>query len=92
MEATMKFRAKFAVTMIALTFVLGSAYVTHAGSAHHQIGQGSDKAVSSDNGNIVEPSGQAAKASTGPYKYNYNERHGVTNDFGQDKAGNLTKF
>ena len=90
----MKLRGKFAVTMFALTFVLGSAYIAHAGSAHHEIGQGSAKVVSSDNGNIQEqePSGPAAKASTGPYKYNYNERHGVTNDFGQDKASNLTKF
>ena len=88
----MKLRAKFAVTMFALMFVLASAYIVHAGDrAHHLMGQGTDKAVSSDNRNIQASSGPAAKA-PGPYKYNYNQRHGVTNDFGQDKAGNPDTF
>ena len=88
----MKLRAKFGVTMLALMFVLASAYIAHAGDAmNHQTGQGTGKAVSSNNQNIQAPSGPAAKA-PGPYKYNYNQRHGMTNDFGQDKAGNQDSF
>ena len=83
----MKLIAKSAVTIFALTFVLASAYIAHAGEAHQQMGQGTGKAVSSDNQNVPAPVGPAAKA-PGPYKYNYNQRHGITNDFGQDKAGN----
>ena len=82
----MKLRAKFAITMIALMFVLASAFSALAGDAkNQQMGQGKGKAVSSNNQNIQAPGGPAAP---GPYKYNYNQRHGVTNDFGQDKAGN----
>ncbi|MGA2223969.1 MAG: hypothetical protein ABSH41_05955 [Syntrophobacteraceae bacterium] len=81
----MKLIAKFAVTIFALTFVFATAYIANAGEAHHLMGQGTGKAVSSDNQNTQASIGPAAP---GPYKYNYNQRHGITNDFGQDKAGN----
>jgi hypothetical protein len=90
MEVTMKLRTKFGVTMLALMFVLASAFIALAGDAtNHQMEQGTGKAVSSNNQNTQSPNGPAA---SGPYKYNYNQRHGVTNDFGQDKAGNQGTF
>ena len=49
------------------------------------------KNVLGNNQNIQAPSGPAAKA-PGPYKYNYNQRHGITNDFGQDKTGSPDTF
>jgi len=92
MEVTMKLRAKYGIIMLALTFVLASAYIAHAGDGmDQQMGQGTDMAVSTNNQNIQAPSGPAAKA-PGPYKYNYNQRHGITNDFGQDKTGNPNTF
>ena len=90
MEVTMKSRAKFGVTMLALMFVLASALIALAGDGtDQQTGQGAGKAVSSNGQNIQAPSGPAAP---GPYKYNYNQRNGKTNDFGQDKAGNQASF
>lgn len=29
---------------------------------------------------------------TGPYKYDYNNKHGIANEFGLDKAGNPNRF
>ena len=86
----MKLRAKFGVTMLALMFVLSSAFIALAGDGtDQQTGRGTGKAVSRNNQNTQPPVGPAAP---GPYKYNYNQRHGMTNDFGQDKAGNQDSF
>ncbi len=80
----MKMIGKFSVSMLALMFVLASAYIARAGEAKDtQMGLGAGKEVS------TAPAGPSVKA-PGPYKYNYNARHGVTNDFGQDKTGNHT--
>ncbi len=87
----MKFRAKFAVIMFVFMFVLASAFIAYAGSAANQLGQGAGKAVSTDNQDTKVPSSRTAKA-PGPYKYNYNQRHGITNDFGQDKTDNPNTF
>ena len=87
----MKFRAKFAVIMFVFMFVLASAFIAHARSATNQMGQCAGKAVSTDSQDTKVPSSRTAKA-PGPYKYNYNQRHGITNDFGQDKTGNPDTF
>ena len=88
----MKLRAKFGVSMLALMFVLASAYIAHAGgSMDQQMRQGAGKAVSTNNQNVQALFGRYAKA-PGPYKYNYNQRHGITNDFGQDKTGSPDTF
>ena len=88
----MKLRAKLGVSILALTFVLSSAYISHAGGGmDQQMRQGEVKTASTNNRNVQAPFGRTAKA-PGPYKYNYNQRHGITNDFGQDKTADPDTF
>ncbi len=77
----MKLRAKFGVIVVALTFVLGLAYIAHAGSGtDQQVGQSTDKAVSSNSRNVNSRGAVRVDRDFG-------ERHKWdTNQFGDDRA------
>ena len=67
---------------LAVAFVFWAPNSARAGHAKNVLG---------NNQNTQAPYVPAAKA-PGPYKYNYNQSHGITNDFGQDKTGSPDTF
>ena len=79
----MKLRAKFGVVMLALTFILASAYIADAGGGtDQQTVQHTDKEVSGYSRNIN--SGGAMRVDKDLYPFHY----GDTNQFGDDEAYN----
>jgi hypothetical protein len=82
-EVTMKLRAKFGVIMLALTFVLASAYIADAGDGtDQQTVKHTYKEVSGDDRDVNSSGAMRVDKDLYPFHY------GDTNQFGDDEAYN----